>query len=220
MPIGSDVWPAQVWPEPEGDAIAGAAYFAALGGFIARRLGERDALRVQAGAIDLRDALGAPCAEALRVYGFLPFLESGAPHLLADAFRPGRWWKLIDLHRDPALAREFHGRLVQPLLHGGTIAQIAWHDALDALRWRELPAWKDPPDAGDRKLAALAERALRTRTIRRGYTFAIERAEPPGALQLDAESCELRAPWPGPDALGAPPAFPWPPALCAEAERR
>jgi hypothetical protein len=217
--IGSEAWPAQVWPDGSGDAIAGAAYFAAVGGFIARTLGEREAMLVQAGALDLRDALGPACAEALRLYGFLPFLESGAPHFLADAFHPGRWWKLIDLHRDAARARDFQERLVLPLLAGGAVAQPEWDQALDALSWRDLPAWKDAPVAVDHRLAALAERALRVRTVRRGQTFAPERGEPPGPIELDLKACELRAPWPGADALGAPPAFPWPPALCAERER-
>jgi hypothetical protein len=212
--IGAEAWPAQVYPGPgEEDAIPGAAYFAALGGFIARAVGEREALRVQAGALDLRDALGPRCAEALRLYGFLPFLESGAPHLLADAFHPLRWWKLIDLHRDPVLAADFHARLVEPLLAGGPAREGEWNDALDALAWPDLPAWSDAPGAVDRKLAALAGRALQVRVERRGSTFSAARADPPGPLALDPEACELRAPWPGPDALGAPPAFPWPPPL-------
>ncbi|HYS10294.1 MAG TPA: hypothetical protein VEP66_16250 [Myxococcales bacterium] len=214
--IGNEAWPAQVWPDGSGDSIAGAAYFAALGGFIARRLGEREALHVQAGELDLRDALGPACAEALRVYGFLPFLESGAPHFLSDAFHPGRWWKLIDLHRDRARARELYESLVAPVIAGGAATQKDWDRALDALRWRDLPAWNDPPCAVDHRLAALAERALRVRTVRRGQTFVPERTEPPGPLRLDPEACELRAPWPGADVLGAPPVFPWPPALCAQ----
>ncbi|HTO98044.1 MAG TPA: hypothetical protein VMK66_13435 [Myxococcales bacterium] len=214
--IGSEAWPAQVCPEPGGeDAIPGAAYFAALGGWIARAIGWREALRVQAGALDLRQALGPPCAAALRLYGFLPFLQSGAPHLLSDAFHPGRWWKLIDLHRDDDLAREFHGRLVEPLLSGAPAREEDWNAALDALPWPGLPAWRDAPGPLDGKLAALAENALRVRVVRRGGTFIACRADPAPAPTLDRPACELRADWPGPDDLGAPPAFPWPPALCS-----
>ena len=218
--IGSEAWPAQLWPEPgEEDALPGGAFFAAVGGWIARAVGEPQALRVQAGLLDLRDALGAPCAEALRLYGFLPFLETGAPHLLSDAFQPTRWCKLIDLHRDPKLARDFHERLVAPLLRSappaGAQLQQAWNDALDALSWPELPAFRDQPREIDSKLALRAERALQVRTVRRGMTFHAARASPPGPLQLDKDRCELRAPWPGPDAVGAPPVFPFPPALCS-----
>jgi len=219
--IGCEAWPAQVWPgRDEHDAIPGAAWFAAVGGFIARMLGEREALHLQAGALDPREAFGAPCAEALRLYGFLPFLESGAPHLLSDAFHPERWWKLLDLHRDAALARDFHDRQVRPLLAGAPARQADWDEALDGLHWRDLPAWRDAPGPVDRKLATLAERALSVRTGRRGSTFFVARADPPGPLRLDPNACELCAPWPGPDALGAPCVFPWPPALCAEAQRR
>ena len=214
--IGSEAWPAQISPQGDAlDAIPGAAYFAAVGAWIARALGVREALRVQAGELYLRDALGAACAEALRLYGFLPFLETGAPHLLSDAFHPARWWKLIDLHRDGSLAREFQRRNVAPLLAGDRPSQARWDEALDALAWRDLPAWRDPPGAIDEALARRAEEALRVRAVRRGLSFAAGRVDPPGPLRLDRDACELRAPWPGPDAIGAPPVFPWPPSLAA-----
>jgi len=80
---------------------------------------------------------------AMRCYGWLGFLESGAPHLLSDAFHPERWWKLIDLHRDLRLARAFHAAHVEPLLRSvparGTPLRAAWDEALDALSWSELP---------------------------------------------------------------------------------
>jgi hypothetical protein len=214
--IGSRAWPAQIWPAEGGeDAIPGTAWFAALGGWIARGIGEREALRAQAGALDLRQALGPACAEALRLYGFLPFLQSGAPHLLSDAFHPARWWKLIDLHRDRDLSSDFHRRLVEPLLAGESAREEDWNAALDALAWPGLPAWRDAPGPVDHELAALARQALGVRVERRGGTFLACRAEP--SLTLDRLACELRADQGGLDALGAPPAFPWPPALCAEA---
>ena len=213
--IGSEAWPGQMWPEPGAeDALPGGAYFAAVGGWLARAIGEREVLQVQAGRLDLRHALGAPCAEALRLYGFLPFLETGAPHLLSDAFHPGRWWKLVDLHRDPALAKEFQETHVAPLLETGRGRQSDWDAALDTLDWQALLAWRDEPREIDRKLAARAERALQVRTVRRGLTFRAERASPPGPLRLDHQRCELVAPWPGPDAVGAPGLHPYPPPLC------
>jgi hypothetical protein len=213
--IGSEAWPGQVWPEPGAeDALPGGAYFAAVGGWLARAVGEREILHVQAGLLDLRDALGPPCAEALRLYGFLRFLATGAPHLLSDAFHPGRWWKLIDLHRDTALADEFQRKHVQPLLESGI--RTDWDAALDDLSWRTLPSWRDEPGEIDRKLATRAERALQVRTVRRGMTFRAERTNPPGPPTLDGDRCELRAPWPGPDAIGAPPSHPYPPPLCRE----
>src|SRR5207302_1966493 len=119
------------------------------GGWLVRALGESDAMRVQAGDLDLRDALGPPCAEALRLYGFLPFLESGAAHLLSDAFHPGRWWKLIDLHRDAQRARDFHRRFVEPLLvappRPGDPLEARWNAALDEIPWSDLSAWRDAP---------------------------------------------------------------------------
>lgn len=210
--IGSEAWPAQIWPE-EGafDAIPGTAYFAVVGGWIARAVGRSEALRVQAGVLDLRDVLGPACAEALRLYGFLPFLATGAPHLLADAFHPARWWKLIDLHRDPSLSDEFQARHVAPLL-AGDVRTDDWDAALDSISWRDLPSSRDVPTAIDENLARRAEQALRVRAVRRGLSFAAERANPPGPAVLDRDACELRAPWPGPDAIGAPPVFPWPPA--------
>ena len=214
--LGSAAWPAQVCPEQgEEDAIPGAGWFAAVGAWIARAIGEREAVRAQAGAVELRDALGAGCAEALRLYGFLPFLERGAPHLLADAFHPGRWWKLIDLHRDSALAAELRARLVEPLLAGGAAREKDWNDALDALRWRDLPSWRDAPGESDAALASLARRSLRARAVRSGQSFRVAAAPQAVALTLDRDACELRAPWEGRDAIGAPAAFPFPPALCA-----
>jgi len=213
--IGSEAWPGQLWPEPGAeDALPGGAYFAAVGGWLARTIGEKETLHLQAGTLDLRDVLGAACAEALRLYGFLPFLETGAPHLLSDAFHPGRWWKLIDLHREPRLAADFQQRFVLPLLAGGPPRQRDWDAALDALSWRELPAFREPPNETDRKLATRAEQALQVRARRTGLTFRSERLKPPGPLELDKDRCELHAPWPDPDAVGAPPTFPYPPALC------
>jgi hypothetical protein len=227
--IGSEAWPAQVWPEDRGgtdgeaDAIPGCAFFAALGGFVVRAVGLPDALRMQAGQLDVRDALGARCAEALRVYGFLPFLETGAPHLLADAFHPQRWWKLVDLRRDPALERELSARFVEPALAGAPPRLSEWDAWLDGLSWRDLPSWRDEPRRIDDDLALRAERALLVRAERRGLTFRArrvaadaQRGPVPTRLSLDREQCLLRSDLPGPDAIGAPPEHPYPPPLCRQ----
>ena len=259
--LGSEAFPEQLFPrapagpaDPGGlDALPGGPWFAAVGGWVARALGTRAAIRAQAGALDLRDALPAGCAEALRLYGWLAHVETSAPHLLADAFAPQRWWKLIDLHRDPALAAEFHAAHVAPLLAAppppqGARLEQSWHAALDAIPWSALPAWRDAPSADDDKLALRACRALGVRTARRGLSFRAEQVEPSafvargdgsehdeqhgeaaergalasqrptvgeGPLSLDVTACVLRAGWPGPDAVGAPPQHPYPPALCA-----
>jgi len=218
--IGSRAWPAQISPEEgEEDALPGGAFFASAGGWLARALGREGAVRAQAGALDLASAaegLGPDCAAALRLYGFLPFLDSGAPHLLSDAFRPDRWWKLIDLHRDPALAAQLRAAHVEPLLRERPAAplQPAWDAWLDALPWQALPCFRDPPGAVDDELAELARRALLVRTDRRGLRFVVARR--PSRLTLDADFCELRSEWPGPDAVGAPNRHPYPPPLCAE----
>jgi len=222
--IGSEAWPEQVFPVPGGeDAIPGAPWFAALGGFVALRIGARDVVRAQAGALDLRNALGAPCVEALRCYGWLEFLETGAPHLMTDAFHPERWWKLIDLHRDSRQARSFHAELVEPLLRSlpppGTPLRARWDTALDALSWAGLPAWRDTPTAADNALARRAVRALHVRTQIAGRSFRMVRAAPPGPLSLDLQACLLRAPWPDRDAARAPPQHPYPPSLCAALSR-
>jgi hypothetical protein len=222
--IGSEAWPGQVFPEPGGeDALPGAPWFAAVGGFVARRIGAPEAVRAQAGALDLRGPLGAACVEALRCYGWLAFLESGAPHLLADAFHPERWWKLIDLHRDGRLAGAFHAEHVEPLLRSvpppGTPLRPRWDAALDALPWPELPAWRDVPNAADEALGLRAVRALHARTDRAGRTFRTVRVRPPGPLTLDVRNCLLHAPWTDCDAVGAPPRHPYPPALCAAQSR-
>jgi len=222
--IGSEAWPEQVFPAPGGeDAIPGAPWFAALGGFLALRIGASDAIRAQAGALDLRRPLGAPCVEALRCYGWLAFLETGAPHLMTDAFHPERWWKIIDLHRDPCLLRSFHSDLVEPLLRSlpppGTPLCARWDAALDALAWAELPAWRDAPTAADDALAQRAVRALHVRTEMAGRSFRTVRASPPGALELDLQGCLLEAPWPDHDAAFAPPRHPYPPSLCAALSR-
>ena len=217
--IGSEAWPAQLYPiGGEEDALPGGAYFAAVGAWLARELGVPAVLRIQAGLLDLRDALGPECAEALRLYGFLPFLESGAPHLLSDAFHPGRWWKLINLYKLPKCpqALEFQARLVAPLQAGvpppGQPLQEAWNAALDAIPWQELPAFSDPPGPLDHALAKRAEAALRTRAERQGMSFRA-RAHPEARLTLDREACELRSDFAGPDAVGAPPTHPYPPSL-------
>jgi hypothetical protein len=219
--IGSEAWPEQVFPAPGGeDALPGAPWFAAVGAFVARRIGAPAVVRAQAAALDLRGPLGASCVEALRCYGWLDFLETGAPHLLGDAFHPERWWKLIDLHRDPALTRRFQVELVEPLLNRvprpGARLRAAWDSALDALPWPELPAWNDAPSAADGALALRAVRALHVRTERRARSFRAVRAGPPGPLELDLKECSLRAPWGGCDAIGAPPQHPYPPPLCAK----
>jgi hypothetical protein len=210
--IGSEAWPAQI--DGSSDAIPGCAFFAAVGGWLVRAVGFEEALRVQAGVSDLRDLLGARCCEALRIYGFLPFLETGAPHLLSDAFHPGRWWKLIDLHREPALAEELSRRFVEPALQGSPPPQAAWDAWLDQLPWRSLPAFAEEPRAIDHQLARRAEQALQVRAVREGLTFRARRVEV--ALRLDKEACLLRSSLDGPDALGAPPEHPYPPALCRE----
>jgi hypothetical protein len=287
--LGSEAWPEQMFPRAaraagvdrldergdagrglanshahsldEGglDALPGGPWFAAVGAWVARAISPLQAIRAQAGALDLRDALGPACAEALRLHGWLAHLETSAPHLLADTFAPARWWKLVDLHRDPLLAAEFHAAHVTPLLSAppprlGTRVQPAWDAALDALPWRGLPSWRDPPGAEDDKLAMRACHALGVRTVLRGMSFRAERTAPPpwtdacgpvdasgrasasepidtagrpdasragarvlgeGPLRLDVEACLLRANHARPDAVGAPPSHPYPPALCA-----
>ncbi|HEX9603260.1 MAG TPA: hypothetical protein VF973_05855 [Myxococcales bacterium] len=222
--IGSEAWEEQAFPAPGGeDAIPGAPWFAAVGGFLALRIGAREAIRAQAGALDLRGPLGARCVEALRCYGWLGFLETGAPHFLADAFHPERWWKLIDLHRDPRLSQAFQVEYVEPLLHSvpapGTPLRARWDAALDALAWPELPAWNDAPAGADDALALRAVRALHVRTEVAGRSFRTVRVRPPGTLALDVRECLLRAPWPAADAVGAPPRHPYPPSLCAASSR-
>ena len=209
--LGSEAFPDQI---DGADALPGAAHFAAVGGWLARAIGLDACARAQAGLLDLRDALGPACAEALRLYGWSNFLETGAPHLLADAFAPGRWWKLIDLHREAALAREVSERLAAPMLRGEAVPKAAWDAWLDGLRWQDLPAWRDAACAQDEALALRARTALPVRAERQGLTFRAVRRELPGPLVLDRDRCELRAPWPGPDAVGAPPCLPYPPALC------
>jgi hypothetical protein len=210
--IGSEAWPAQI--DGPLDALPGCACFAAVGGWLVRTYGLQAMLEVQAGLLDLRDLLGARCSEALRVYGFLPFLETGAPHLLSDAFHPQRWWKLLDLHRDPGLSDELLRRFVEPALQGSPPPQAAWDAWLDQLSWRDLPAFGEPACEADHQLARRAERALRVRTERSGMTFRVRRVET--SLRLDREQCLLRSSFDGPDALGAPPVMPYPPSLCRE----
>ena len=244
--LGSLAWPAQIWPaeatlaQPRGgeDALPGGAYFAAVGAFVARAITAPAAIRVQAGALDLRDAregLGAQACEALRLFGWFHFLETGAPHLLADAFEPARWWKLIDLHRDPALASDFYEAQILPLLSGpvpapGEPIEQRWFAALDALPWSALPSFRDGVTPADVDLAERACRALQVRTVREGATFRARReALPPwprgsgatgevlgkGPLRLDVEACILSSAHQGADVIGAPAHFPYPPALCA-----
>ena len=188
--LGSEAFPEQLWPRPRSDgdpggldALPGGAFFASVGAWIARALGEAGAIRAQAGALDLDDALGA-AAPALRLYGWLPHLESGAPHLLADTFSPARWWKLVDLHRDLHLARDFEEACLRPLLEApppalGAKLVAHWNRALDELDWSALPAWRDTPGLEDEKLALRACRALAVRAVRQGGSFRAERAEPP-----------------------------------------
>ena len=141
-----------------------------------------------------------------------------ATHLLSDAFRPDRWWKLIDLHRDAALAEELAERLVTPLLRRGPIAgtrlQPAWDAFLDALPLPMLPCARLPPLPIDDALAELARQALSLRTSRVALRFVAARA--PVQLTLDCASCWLSSDAAGPDALGAPTRHAYPPALCRE----
>ena len=246
--LGSEAMPEQMVPRPPHsaddpgglDALPGGPWFAAVGAWVARACGTEGAIRAQAGAADLRDLLGPECAEALRLFGWLGHLDTSAPHLLADTFEAGRWWKLIDLHRDPALAREFHRQHVAPLLaaappplsdNSNTLA-VRWARALDALPWQELPAWHDQPGQHDHALAARAIAALGVRSERVGRSFrAARRAPPPfprqealsssgdGPLSLDVRACLLRSGHTGPDAVGSPPHHPFPPALAAALAR-
>jgi hypothetical protein len=217
--LGSRAWPAQIWPAGGAeDALPGGAFFASVGGWVARVLGPRGAIRAQAGLLDLSsdvEGLGSRCAAALRLYGALPFLDTGAPHLLSDAFRPERWWKLIDLHRDAALAEALWDQLCGPLLrdgHRGEPLQPKWNDHVDAIPMPGLPCFREEPQEMDRELAGIARRALLVRTERAGRRFvsAIRSTE----LTLDRGRCQLRSAHAGPDAIGAPPVHPFPPALC------
>lgn len=239
--LGSEALPEQMVPrassgpgDPGGlDALPGGPWFAAVGAWVARACGTQGAIRAQAGASDLRDLLGPECAEAVRLFGWLGHLDTSAPHLLADTFHAERWWKLIDLHRDPALAREFHALHVEPLLAApppppGTGLTARWAAALDALQWPDLPAWRDEPSAHDHALAARAVGALEVRAVRVGMSFRAQRTAPPpvprqeglrtggsGPLSLDVRACLLRSGHAAPDAVGAPPRHPYPPALAA-----
>src|SRR5439155_5938019 len=72
--IGSEAWPAQVWPDPAyEDALPGGGFLASVGAWLAREIGDAEAIRVQCGATQLP----APLSVALRCYGFLPFLQTG-----------------------------------------------------------------------------------------------------------------------------------------------
>lgn len=247
--LGSEALPEQMAPrassgpeDPGGlDALPGGPWFAAVGAWVARACGAEGAIRAQAGAADLRDLLGPECAEALRLFGWLGHLDTSAPHLLADTFQADRWWKLVDLHRDPALAREFHALHVAPLLSAppppmGTGLTARWAAALDALQWPDLPAWRDEPSAHDHALAARAVEALTVRSVRMGMSFRAQRQAPPpflvgaggeqrrtegvGPLSLDVRACRLRSGHAARDAVGAPPHHPYPPALAASLHRR
>ncbi len=200
------------------DALPGGAFFASVGAWVARAIGEDGAILAQAGGADLREALGDRLREGAPALRLAPApRRSSAPHLLADTFAPDRWWKLVDLHRDPALARAFEEALVRPLLEAppparGAALVAAWNRFLDGLDCSALPAWRDPIGAEDEKLALRACRALCVRAVRQGGSFRAEKAAPPawpdGAaapLRLDVSACALRANWPGPDAVGAPP---------------
>jgi hypothetical protein len=235
--LGSEAMPEQMAPAEGGlDALPGGPWFAAVGAWVARACGPQEAIRAQAGLADLRDLLGPRCSEALRLFGWLQHLDTSAPHLLADTFRADRWWKLIDLHRDPVLERAFQNDHVLPLLAApppppGTGLSLRWAEALDRLHWRELPAWRAQPEASDLALARRAAAALHTRAQREGATFRVEAVAPPphpctgkrtagsGPLSLEVETCLLRSGYPGPDAVGAPPCFPFPPALAAALSR-
>ena len=220
--IGSRAWPAQL--SGAEDSLPGGAFFASVGGWLARAIGEGGAIRAQAGQLDLSSAqegIGPDASAALRLYGFLPFLETGATHLLSDAFRPDRWWKLIDLHRDPALAAELRVRCVEPLLRSGPPSpgdrvQPAWDALLDALPLSALPAAREEPGPADLALAEVARQALLVRTTRAGLRFTSARANL--KVTLDEASCWLSSDAPGPDAIGAPPRHPYPPALCKKKE--
>jgi hypothetical protein len=249
--LGSEALPEQMAPrapagegDPGGlDALPGGPWFAAVGAWVARACGTAGAIRAQAGAADLRDLLGPECAEALRLHGWLAHLDTSAPHLLADTFAAGRWWKLIDLHRDPALAREFHRAHVEPLLAApppplGTELTAQWAAALDALQWSDLPAWREAPNGHDDALAARAISALTVRAKRVGLSFRAQRSAPPparfvaegtlaearrtgaGPLSLDVRACLLHSGHTAPDAVGAPPNHPYPPSLAALFSRR
>ena len=183
------------------------------------------------------DGLGPACASALRQYGWLSFLETSAPHLLADTFRPDRWWKLIDLHRAPALAERFDRELSRPLLAArpprGSSLVAPWNAWLDALPWSALPAWSDPiaqTEAdparpwlieADRALAVRAVRAIGVRTVHTGRSFLAQRV--PGFSSvpavLDVQTCLLRAPDLAVDSVGAPATHPLPPSLCGRLAR-
>jgi hypothetical protein len=249
--LGSEALPEQMVPrapsgegDPGGlDALPGGPWFAAVGAWVARACSSRGAIRAQAGAADLRDLLGPECAEALRLFGWLGHLDTSAPHLLADTFAAGRWWKLIDLHRDRALAREFHRAHVEPLLSArppplGTGLTARWAAALDALQWSDLPAWDEEPNEHDHALAARAVAALTVRAKRVGLSFRAQRTAPPpagfvakgpsaesrrwgtGPLSLDVRACLLRSGHIDIDAAFAPQNHPYPPSIAALFSRK
>lgn len=234
--LGSEAFPEQLWPDKEGlDALPGGGFFASVGGWFARTIGVAKTIRVQGGALDLRDALGDAPASALRLYGWLPHLETSAPHLLADTFSPQRWWKLIELQRAPEVRRSFEQQLILPLLENpppalGVKLVEAWNGFLDRIDWSSLPVWNEPITLEDDKLGLRACKAICVRAIRNGGSFRAVRQEAPdwpdietnplrvfgsGPLRLDTQTCLLRANWPRPDAVGAPAVHPVPPSICA-----
>jgi len=194
-----------VLPSEPGEAVAGTALFALLGGALARLFGRGALWRILAEPRAFTAAFGPRAAAVLEIAGYQDWLRRREPPFARDALEAIAWVKLADATFTPPRTFPDLDRAAElpPLT-----AARALPDLLLAVRevpWFDLPWWAETADTRDDELVATAVRSV----------FAVHRLTrvfetipdevPERRLLLDVESCELAA-LPRPDGIFVEPA--------------
>jgi hypothetical protein len=195
--LGSLAFPRHVFPRKPGEAVPGVSLFVLLGQSLARLFGRRALLRTLFEAAPLEDVFGGTAAPALenaardewRLRPQVPFAR--------DALSAPAWIKLADAARG--------GRLV-------TLAEA------DALRFEDLPWWREEPGQEDLEFARAAVPALFQVNVL-APTYQTHPCDAP-VLQLDTRSCLLSRPARRDGVFGEPAFWIWPPPLCRKLRER
>ena len=188
-----------VVPAEPGEAVAGTALFAMLGGALARRFGRRALWQILVEPHAFVRALGPRAAAVLDLAGWQDWLRRREPPFARDALEAMAWVKLADasLAAPGAIAAPGiqaaidRAAELEPVMGARAVPDLVL--AARDVPWPELPWWSEDADARDDAIVATGVRSLFT-VHRLGRVFETVPDElPDGRVTLDVEACELAA---------------------------
>ncbi len=195
--LGRVALEAHVLPSAPGEAVAGVALFALLGGGLARRFGRRALWRILGEPHAFATEFGPRAAAVLAVAGWQDWRRRREPPFARDALEAVAWVKLADAclaapeDRDPRITLISRATELDPLVAPRELPDVL-HTAA-AIPWSALPWWSETADARDDALVATNVRSLFA-VHRFTRTFETVPDElPDGRLMLEVEACELHA---------------------------